>query len=444
MEDVSQKVVPARLLLVDDEPNVLSALSRMLRHEGYELHTAGDGQAALAILEREPIDLVLSDALMPGMDGVELLSRVQQQWPECLRLLLTGQCDLSATIRAINEGRIYGYLAKPWDDERLCLTLRQALQHQQAEREQKRLEALTQDQNRELAELNATLEQRVEARTQELQQTADMLEVAYRELRESYVTATRVFSSLISQRLPTRFQTNAKVGILVQAFAEELGLDEAQQHDLQLAAALYNLGKLAWNDRLIVTPAEQLSVQQRESYRRYPATGESLLMALEHMEGAAKLIRHHREHWNGSGFPDHLQGEAIPYGARLLGLAVDFIELQRGMILPRQVPRPQALELLRKFSGRIYDPVLCRAFITLCLDKAPDLENHGRPVLALETSQLKPGMVLAQDIHSISGILLLHEGKQFDAHLIDKLMRLEEVEDRRYTLLVYREEEADE
>ncbi|MFW3615652.1 response regulator [Billgrantia antri] len=76
MEDVAQQAEPAKLLLVDDEPNVLSALSRMLRHEGYELHTAGDGHAALAILEREPIDLVLSDALMPGMDGIELLSRV--------------------------------------------------------------------------------------------------------------------------------------------------------------------------------------------------------------------------------------------------------------------------------------------------------------------------------------------------------------------------------
>ncbi|MGR2740938.1 HD domain-containing phosphohydrolase [Billgrantia sp. Q4P2] len=441
MEDVAQEIAPARLLLVDDEPNVLSALSRMLRHEGYELHTAADGSAALAILEREPIDLILSDALMPGMDGVELLARVQQQWPECLRLLLTGQCDLAATVRAINEGRIYGYLAKPWDDERLRLTLRQALQHQHAQREQRRLEALTRTQNLELAELNATLEQRVEARTQELKQTADMLELAFNELRQSYVTATRVFSSLISQRLPPRFQTNAKVGVLVQAFAEELGLDESQQHDLQLAAALYNLGKLAWNDRLIGTPAEQLSVQQRESYHRYPATGESLLMALEHMAGAARLIRHHREHWNGSGFPDRLRGEDIPYGARLLALAVDFIELQRGMILPRQVTRPQALELLRKFAGRIYDPAMCRAFVTLCLDKAPDLENHGRPVLALETQQLKPGMVLAQDIHSVSGILLLHEGKEFDAHLIDKLKRLEEVEDRRYTLLVYRDDE---
>ncbi|MGR4069236.1 HD domain-containing phosphohydrolase [Billgrantia sp. C5P2] len=444
MEDVTQDAAPARLLLVDDEPNVLSALTRMLRLEGYALHTAKGGQEALEILESEPIDLVLSDALMPGMDGIELLARVQQQWPECQRLLLTGQCDQASTIRAINEGHIYGYLAKPWDDERLRLTLRQALQHQQSQRERKRLEALTRAQNRELTELTATLEQRVEARTQELKQTADMLEVAFNELRQSYVTATRVFSSLINQRLPPRFQTNAKVGVLVQAFAEELGLDETQQHDLQMAAALYNLGKLAWNDQLIVTPTERLSVQQRESYRRYPTTGESLLMALDHMEGAAKLIRHHREHWNGNGFPDRLKGEAIPNGARILGLAVDFIELQRGMILPRQVPRPQALELLRKFAGRIYEPSLCRAFVTLCLDKAPDLENHGRAVLALETRQLKPGMVLAQDIHSVNGLLLLHEGKQLDAHLIDKLMRLEEVEDRRYTVLVYRDGKDDE
>ncbi|MCE8023297.1 MULTISPECIES: HD domain-containing phosphohydrolase [Halomonadaceae] len=444
MEDVAQEPVPARLLLVDDEPNVLASLSRVLRHEGYVLHTAENGPSALAILEREPIDLLLCDFLMPDMDGAELCTRVRQQWPNCQRLLLTGQSDLAATVRAINDGHIYGYLAKPWDDDGLRLTLRQALQHQHAESERKRLEALTRTQNQELAALNATLEQRVEARTQELKQTSDMLEVAFQELRKSYVTATKVFSSLLSQRFPPRYQTNAKVGALVQAFATEHGLDEKLQHELELAAALYNLGKLAWSDRMIASPAEQLTGEQRELYRRYPTTGENLLMSLEHMEGTARLIRHHREHWNGNGFPDRLQGEAIPYGSRLLGLAVDFIELQRGMILPQQVTRPRALELLRKFSGRLYDPSLCRAFIALCQDKAPDLESHGRPVTALETRQLQPRMVLAQDIRSTSGMLLLHEGKELTAHLIEKLMLLEEAENQRYTILVYREDKDDE
>ncbi|TFH85614.1 response regulator [Billgrantia azerbaijanica] len=433
----------ATLLLVDDEPYVLSALRRELRSEGYQLLTADSGEAALALMAEEPVDLVISDAMMPGMDGTELLARIQRQRPECLRLLLTGKSDLNATVRAINEGHIYRYIAKPWDADELRLTLRQALAHQQAEREQKRLEALTQAQNRELIELNATLEQRVEARTQEVQQVADMLDVAYGELKQSYVTATRVFSSLITQRLPRDLQTNTPVGNLIQAFAELRDLDEDITRDLQMSAALYNLGKLTWNDELLTTPSERLSVKDRETYRRYPETGESLLMALEHLASTARIIRHHRERWNGSGYPDHLKGDDIPYGARLLALAVDFIELQRGMILPRKVTRQGALELLGKFTGRVYDPELARPFIEMCREQAPDLGMSGKKVQSLSPRALESGMLLAQDLLSPNGTLLLNEGKELTRGLIDKLIRLEELEDTRLSLLVHPPEATD-
>lgn len=427
----------ASLLLVDDEPHVLSALTRVLRRDGYRLFTAASGEQALTIMEAEPIDLVVSDSLMPGMEGAELLSLIQQHWPQCVRMLLTGRADLAATVRAINEGHIYHFIAKPWSDDELRLTLRQALAHQQSEREQQRLEALTRTQNRELTELNATLERRVEARTQELQQVADMLDAAYGELKHSYVTATQVFSSLLNQRLPRHLQTNAQVGDLVKAFAEAQGLEEDLQRELQMAAALYNLGKLTWNDHLLTTPSERLFAAHRDAYRRYPETGEKLLMALEPLQGAARIIRHHRERWNGSGYPSHLKGEAIPYGARLLAMAVDFIELQRGMILPRKVPREDALALLRKFSGRVYDPVLCQPFVALCLEQAPDLGLAGKQVLSLPPRKLEPGMTLAQDLHSPNGLLLLKQGIALTCQLIDKLIRLEELEGTRFSLLVH-------
>ncbi|MBZ0330766.1 response regulator [Halomonas sp. ANAO-440] len=433
----------ATLLLVDDEPNVLSALKRVLRSENYLVLTANDGEAALAMLEQEAVDVVISDCLMPGMDGAELLSRVQRVRPECIRMLLTGQSDMNATVRAINEGHIYSYIAKPWDDHKLRLTLRQAVAHQLAEREQKRLEALTLQQNQELVELNATLEQRVEARTQELKQITDMLDAAYDELKHSYVMATRVFSSLITQRMPRHLHANAQVGDLIQAFADTHELEDSLRRDLLMAAALYNLGKLGWDDRMLTTPSERLFAEDRKAYRRYPETGESLLMSLEHLQGTARFIRHHREHWNGDGYPNRLKGEAIPYGARLLALAVDFIELQRGMILPRKVPRQQALDLLRKLSGRVYEPSLCQAFIALCVEQAPDLGQAGKTMLSLETRQLKPGMILGQDIHSATGILLLNEGKELTQHLIDKLCKLEEVEGGSYTLMVCKPGDSD-
>ncbi|GHB03228.1 HD domain-containing phosphohydrolase [Modicisalibacter luteus] len=424
------------LLLVDDEENILRSLRRVLRNEPYTLLTANGGEQALDLMKAQHVDLVVSDARMPGMDGATLLAEIQQHWPDCLSILLTGYADISTTIRAINEGQIYRYISKPWDDDELRLIIRQALDYQFAERERQRLERLTLAQNQQLQELNADLENRVRARTAELQEVADMLDLAYAELKRSYVTATEVFSSLINQRLPRDFQTNGRVVALVKAFAQHHELDEATSRNLAMAAALYNLGKLTWKDSLFTRPSDLLYKEDLDQYRRYPELGESLLMTLEPLREAAMLIRHHQERWNGSGFPDHLREMEIPFGARLLRLAVDFVELQQGTVLARNLERDEALKLLQKFSGRFYDPELCEQFVSLCIEQKLDTTLADDTVLVVDTLKLEPGMVMARSLYAENGTLLLNEGKELDAWLIDKLIKFEATESASYTLHV--------
>lgn len=430
----------ATVLLVDDEQNILSSLRRVLRNEPYRLLMANCGEQGLDMFEQQPVDLVISDARMPGMDGAALLAEIQKRRPECLRILLTGYADISTTIKAVNEGQIYRYISKPWNDEELRLTIRQALASQYSERERQRLERLTQQQNASLQELNATLEQRIQARTSELQQTADMLDLAYAELRRSYVTATEVFGNLLNHRLRKEKQANTQVIALVKGYAEHYGLEERATNDLAMAAALYNLGKLTWEDRMLSTPSDLLYKQDRTRYREYPGLGESLLMTLEPVQTAGTLIRHHQERWDGNGFPDRLKGEAIPFGSRLLKLAVDFIELQRGIILERRLNRGEALSLQKKFAGRLYDPELCARFIELCTTQAPDLALADPSILILDTRRVEPGMILARNLHAESGMLLLNEGKPLTQPLIDKLIAFEASEDTRYTLFVRKPE----
>ncbi|TIH09609.1 HD domain-containing phosphohydrolase [Pseudomonas leptonychotis] len=430
----------ATLLLVDDEENILNSLRRVLRNEPYTLLTCNSGEAALQLFAEQPIDLVISDARMPGMDGAALLAQVQQHWPDCLRILLTGYADLTTTVKAINEGQIYRYISKPWDDHELRLIIGQALAFQRSERERLRLEQLTLEQNQRLHMLNATLEQRVRDRTAEVEQTADMLDLAYAELRRSYVTATEVFASLVGQRLGREQQTNAQVIALVKAYAEQQQLDESISHDLAMAAALYNIGKLTWDDQLLQRPADLLYKNERARYRQYPIVGESLLMTLEPIKDAGLLIRHHQERWDGKGFPDRLAGDAIPLGSRLLKLAVDFIELQRGLVLERRLSRDAALLLIRKYSGQLYDPQLCERFTELCTTLAPDLALADPSILALDTRHLQPGMILARNLQAESGMLLLNEGKILNRLLIDKLIAFEKTEGGRYTLFVRKAE----
>ncbi|EXF95932.1 chemotaxis protein CheY [Pseudomonas fluorescens HK44] len=426
----------ATLLLVDDEENILKSLRRLLRDEPYQILTASGGEHALQLLSQQSVDLVISDARMPGIDGATLLTEVQQRWPECVRILLTGYADLNTTIKAINQGQIHRYISKPWDDDELRLIIRQTLAFQHSERERKRLEQLTREQNLRLQELNSTLEQRVISRTAELQQTADMLDLAYTELRRSYVTATEVFSGLVAQRIPRDKQSNAQVIALVRAYCEQHAFDESTSRDLSMAAALYNIGKLTWGDNLLNSSADLLYKQERERYRQYPVVGESLLMSLEPLQDAARLIRHHQERWDGSGFPDRLKGDAIPSSARLLKLAVDFTELQCGLVVERRLSRDDALLLMQKYSGKLYDPELCEKFIALCIEHSPDLTMTDPSVLVLDTRRLEPGMLLARNLRAENGTLLLNEGKQLSSSLIDKLIAFEESEGARYTLFV--------
>ena len=425
-----------KLLLVDDEESILNSLRRLLRGQPYEVLLATSGAQALEIMAQQPIDLVMSDARMPNMDGATLLAHVHQRYPDTLRIMLTGYADPSAIIKAINEGQIHRYISKPWHDEEMLLTLRQSLAYQHSERERLRLVQETWDQNEQLKLLNATLEKHVAARTSELQQTADMLDLAYEELKRSYVTGTEVFSLLANLRLPPAKQTNRQIIELVRVYCKLHGLDEGSSRDLTMAAALYNIGKLSWTDSMMSTPSDLLHHNDRERYRGYPKQSESLLMTLDPMKDAARLILHHQERWDGSGFPDRLKGEAIPFGSRLLKLAVDFIELQRGLILERQMNSDEALVYIRQYAGRLYDPELVEDFIQVCATYLSDVTLADPTVKVLTTRDLAAGMILARNLNADNGMLLLNAGKVLNGPLVEKLIAFEAMEGGKYRIFV--------
>jgi response regulator RpfG family c-di-GMP phosphodiesterase len=431
------------VLLVDDEESILNSLRRLLRGQPYDVLLATSGAQALDILAQQPVNLVMSDARMPGMDGASLLAHVRQRYPQTARIMLTGYADPSAIIKAINDGQIHRYISKPWNDEELLLILRQSLEHQHSEQERERLEHLTRMQNDQLKQLNSTLEKHVAARTAELQQTADMLDLAYEELKHSYVTGTEVFSLLANLRLPPAKQTNRQIIELVRSYCKQHGLDEASSRDLAMAAALYNIGKLSWTDAMMTTPSDLLRHTERERYRDYPKQSESLLMTLDPMKDAARLILHHQERWDGSGFPDRLKGEGIPFGSRLLKLAVDFVELQRGLILERQMNSDEALLYLRQYAGRLYDPDLVEDFIQVCAAFLSDVTLADPSVKVLSTRDLAAGMILARNLNADNGMLLLNAGKVLSALLVEKLIAFEAMEGARYKVFVKVPEEVE-
>ncbi len=415
---------PAVILCVDDEPNILSALQRLLRRNRYQVLTAQSAAEGLALLGEHPVDLVISDMRMPQMDGAQFLERVRARWPETIRVLLTGYADVESTMAAINKGEIYRYIAKPWDDNDVLVLLRHAMEHKLLLKEKQRLEALTQQQNEELKALNASLEIKVQQRTVSLQQALKALEGSNEQLRRNFLTSVAIFSNLMELRAGSIGGHSRRVAELAGKLATQMGLAPDEVQDIVLSGLLHDIGKIGLSDALLDKPVPALSASELQEVKRHPVIAQTALMPLDKLKGAALIIRSHHERYDGMGYPDGLSGSDILPGARILQVANDYDGLQHGNLLNAVLTQRKAYQFIVESAGRRYDPVVVEAFKALFSGTQPTQDV----VVKKRSSQLKSGMVLALDLLTREGLLLLSRDHVLDDTLIETMIRFEETE----------------
>jgi response regulator RpfG family c-di-GMP phosphodiesterase len=418
----AETAAPSRVLLVDDEPNVLSALRRSLRGRGFEIVTANSGDEALALLQRQPVDAIVSDMRMPGMSGAELLKASLALAPDAVRVLLTGYADIGSAVQAVNEGEIFRYLAKPWDDTFLHQVLRDGLARKALERERDALVVLTDQQNETLRRLNAGLEEQVALRTRELERTVAELGKLAERLKTDFSNTMRLLSSLIAHRAGLTARCPHAVARHVRVVGPLLGIAGDALTDLSFAALLHDVGKLALPDVLVRQPLEALAPQDRARVLRHPLIGESSLMALPSLQGAGAILRHVNENVDGSGTPGEARGDEIPLASRILRVASDFEQGLAGAIELVALTPEQAFRRLRQFRGTRYDADVVDAFLA-AMDQ-PVRDPVRKRLLSSEN--LRSGLQLGQDLVSPSGALLLAQGQRLDDELIAHIRRIEE------------------
>jgi len=404
------------ILCVDDEPNILSALRRLFRSEGFQVRIAVGGAAGLELLETETVDLVISDMRMPEMDGAEFLQKVRERTPDTVRLLLTGYSEVTAIIGAINRGEIYRYITKPWDDHDIVLIVRQALERKALDAEKKRLEKLTAAQNEELKTLNASLETKVQERTAELS-------VANEKLKASFVTSIKMFSTLMEMRGGNLSGHSRRVADLSRKIAMALKLDGKLTQEIFIAGLLHEIGKVGFTDELLKTPIALMTPAQLDAYRNHIVQAEQLLMPLADLKGATEIVCGQFERFDGTGFPEKLAGSNIPIGARILAVASDYDSMQIGTMTQRKLTPEDARVIIGHGSGKRYDPAVVAALVELHGGgQREDADASKVGEMAVPANDLQVGMVLARDLITPSGMLMLSANHVLDQRLIGKIL----------------------
>jgi response regulator RpfG family c-di-GMP phosphodiesterase len=328
----------ARVLVADDEPEIRHVLSDLLSPL-YECAAVGSAEEALARLREGSYDLVISDIMMGGMSGLELIPRVKELSPDTVVIMISGVQTVESAINALRAGA-FDYVMKPFDLHHVEAAVSRALEHHYLRAEKRRYETY--------------LEEMVAQRTQEL-------DGALRSLGDAYRTTLKALTAALETRdLETHGHSERVVNFSLR-LGQGLGLGEEQMRSLEFGSLLHDIGKIGVPDAILRKPAK-LSDEEWVRMREHPLHGQKILRGIEFLEGASRVVAQHHERWDGSGYPLGLRGEAIDLNARIFAVADAFDAITSDRVYRAGRSYDEALAELDEHAGRQFDPSVVEAF----------------------------------------------------------------------------------
>jgi response regulator RpfG family c-di-GMP phosphodiesterase len=398
------------VLLVDDDESLLAAMSRLLRPDGLRVLIAPGGERALELLEAEGdvIGVVVSDYQMPGMNGADLLRAVRLRWPDATRILSTGNADLTAAARTVNEGQVSRLITKPCDPEQFREVVSAGLTQYQLVLENRRLREVADEQSVRLEQWNVRLEGLVSKRTAELEQ-------ANASLQRGLLDCVRVLVGFLERRLPERASRCREAARLAGRLAERAGVAPEMVRRIQLAALVQDIGLMGLPDPVLRQRPEDLTLAARTQYEQHPIVGQGTLSGVEQLVEIATWIRHHHERWDGHGYPDRISGLSIPLPSRIIAITDGYIDA-----VGREGTTATRWRSAQRAAGA-YDPDLVEV-LAAELENRPVTPPHSGTDIRLD--QLRPGHELAGPIRSIAGAVLVNVGEVLSEELLSRIQAL--------------------
>jgi response regulator RpfG family c-di-GMP phosphodiesterase len=357
-----------KILFVDDDSNLLASYQRQLRNQ-FTVDTSADGKQGLETIARQgPYAIIVSDFRMPGMDGVQFLSRAREIAPDSVRMLLTGFADVQTSMEAVNEGNIFRLLTKPCPPDTLNKALAAGIREYQ-------------------------------------------LVIAERELLEKTLNGSiKVLGEVLSLVNPEAFGRASRISRYGRQIAWKMG--QIEEWQIETAAMLSQIGWILLPEETLkkIYQGLKLTGEEEQIFQMHPSIAAGLIGKIPRMDNIAEIIAYQEKHFDGSGIPtDSRRGDQIPLGARILKVVLDFdaLEFSGGS-------KAKALDQLKQRSGW-YDPKVLTA-----LERLIGIEAKYQ-VRSVSVKNLEENMILAENVKTTMGLLLISKGQEVSRPLLVRL-----------------------
>ena len=342
-----------RILVVDDEPEIRDVLCEVLSSD-YDCEPADSAEDALTKLRLSPFNLVISDIMMGGMSGLEMIPHVLADSPETVVLMISGVQTIESAIKALRAGA-FDYIMKPFDLRQVEVAVRRALETCELRAAKRRYEN--------------HLEELVEQRTAELDHALLSVEDAYR-------STLKALAHALETRDAETHGHSERVVTFSLRLGRELNLDKDQLKALEFGSLLHDIGKIGVPDAILRKPAK-LNLEEWVKMREHPVHGQQILREIKFLEGAAKVVAQHHEKWDGTGYPFGLQNEEIDLNARIFAVADAFDAMTSDRVYRAARPYEAAADELERCTNQQFDPRVVQAFHRVPKEDWDDLRSRS-------------------------------------------------------------------
>jgi putative two-component system response regulator len=322
---------PYRVLIVDDDQGVLHAVRRLLGKTGYEVLIAGSPMEAVSVMQRQEVAVVISDHMMPGMSGIELLTLVRQNWPATVGIMMTACGDIKVAADVVNNRLVNYFINKPWDSKLFITLVKEAVEVHRA---------LVNNPGGAF-QVDATL---------------------LRNIREQASKAAFSLARAVDARDRYTHRHSENVSALSVNLGRALGLDDAAIEELRMGGLLHDVGKIGVSDNILLKPS-RLTEDEYKAIKTHPVIGVSIIEPIRFPWNIEAIIRQHHENHDGSGYPDGLQGDEIFIPARVIHVVDAYEAMSSDRVYRKARPLEWIEAEIARCRGTQFDPNVIDVFL---------------------------------------------------------------------------------